>query len=135
MPEAPTTARCRWRLPAEPAVLPLVRESVSRMMGPAAADDLERVRLAVTEACANVVRHAYPDDRGLLDVGVCLGPQTVRVEVRDSGIGVCDEREPPGERGGGLGLPLIDMLADRVEITPQRPGTSVRMTFDLQGTR
>jgi serine/threonine-protein kinase RsbW len=133
--DASITACCRWRLPAEPAVLPRVRAAVSRMMADAAADDLERVRLAVTEACANVVRHAYPGDPGVLDVAVRLDRKTATIEVRDSGIGVGGRREPPGEHGGGLGLPLIDLLADRVDITPQRPGTSVRMTFELQGTR
>jgi anti-sigma regulatory factor (Ser/Thr protein kinase) len=122
-------------LPAEPAALPLVRASVSRMMADAAADDLDRVRLAVTEACANVVRHAYPGDPGPLDVGVSVGRRTITVEVRDSGVGVAGDREPPGEGGGGLGLPLIDLLADRVEITPRRPGTSVSMTFELQVPR
>lgn len=101
------------------------------MMGDAAENDLDRIRLALTEACANVVRHAYPDDPGMLDVGVCLRSGTVLVEVRDCGVGVTDDRELQDARAGGLGLPLIDMLADRVEITPGRPGTSVRMTFDL----
>jgi len=114
-------------------VLPLVRASVSMIMGDAAASDLDRIRLALTEACANVVRHAYPEDPGMLDVGVCLGPGTILVEVWDVGVGVgvAGDREPQDARAGGLGLPLIDMLADRVEITPGRPGTSVRMTFDL----
>jgi serine/threonine-protein kinase RsbW len=111
-------------------VLPIVRASVSGVVADAGMSDLERVRLALTEACANVVRHAYPDDPGMLDVGVCVDPETVIVEVRDCGVGVIGEPEPPGETGGGLGLPLIDMLADRVEITPRLPGTSVRMTFD-----
>jgi serine/threonine-protein kinase RsbW len=125
------TARCRWRLPAEAAVLPLVRESVSKLAADAAESDLERIRLALTEACANVVRHAYPDDSGVLDVGVCLGPKVVTIEVRDCGVGVNEEREPRSEAAGGLGLPLIDMLADRVEVTPRLPGTSIRMTFEL----
>jgi serine/threonine-protein kinase RsbW len=124
------TGRCRWRLPAEAAVLPLVRASVSKMLADAAENDLERIRLALTEACANVVRHAYPDDPGVLDVGVCRGPTRITIVVRDCGVGVDEDREPSGGPGG-LGLPLLDMLADRVEITSRRPGTSVRMAFDL----
>ena len=112
-------------------MLPVVRASVSRMVAAAADQDLERIRLALTEACANVVRHAYPDDPGVLDVGVCLGPDVVMIEVRDCGVGVPDDREPRTEPVGGLGLPLIDKLADRVEITPRLPGTSVRMRFEL----
>jgi anti-sigma regulatory factor (Ser/Thr protein kinase) len=112
--------------------LPLVRSSVSKMVADAAEPDLERIRLALTEACANVVRHAYPDDPGMLDVGVCRGPKTVMIEVRDCGVGVPEDREPRTEPGGGgLGLPLIDMLADRVEITSRLSGTSVNMSFDL----
>jgi serine/threonine-protein kinase RsbW len=108
-----------------------VRASVSEMVGDVAEDDIERIRLALTEACTNVVRHAYAGDAGMLDVGVCLGRSTVVVVVRDCGVGLTDEGTPRGESGGGLGLPLIDMLADRVEIAPRLPGTSVRMTFDL----
>jgi anti-sigma regulatory factor (Ser/Thr protein kinase) len=131
MPGRRITGKCRWRLPADAAVLPLVRASVSRMVADAAERDLERIRLAVTEACANVVRHAYPNDPGVLDVGVCLGPKVLMIEVRDCGVGVPDEPEPRTGPAGGLGLPLIDMLADRVEITPRAPGTSVKMRFDL----
>ena len=112
-------------------MLPLVRASVSMMMGSAAENDLERIRLALTEACANVVRHAYPEDPGMLDIGLCMGPRTITVEVLDRGVGGAEQREPREAAAGGLGLPLIDMLADRVEISPQHPGTSVRMSFDL----
>ena len=101
------------------------------MVADAAEQDLERIRLALTEACANVVRHAYPGDPGVLDVGVCLGPDAVMIEVQDCGVGVPDELEPRTDHAGGLGLPLIDMLADRVEIMPRLPGTSVTMRFDL----
>jgi anti-sigma regulatory factor (Ser/Thr protein kinase) len=128
-----TTACCRWHLPAEPAVLPVVRANVTRMVADAGKGDLDRIRLAITEACANVVRHAYPGDPGMLDVAVCRGTTAVTVEVRDRGVGVTEEHESQGPQagGGGLGLPLIDLLADRVEIAPQEPGTSVRMTFEL----
>jgi serine/threonine-protein kinase RsbW len=112
-------------------MVPYIRASLSTLAIAAAEDDLERIRLALTEACANVVRHAYPDDPGILEVGACLGPRTVVIDVRDAGVGTRDGRAQPETSAGGLGLPLIEMLADRVEITPRRPGTSVRMTFEL----
>jgi serine/threonine-protein kinase RsbW len=102
------------------------------MVAEAAESDLERIRLALTEACANVIRHAYPDAEGTLDIRICLGPRTVMIEVRDRGVGVGEDPAPQSGGPGGLGLPLIDMLADRVEIRPCVPGTSVRMTFDLR---
>jgi anti-sigma regulatory factor (Ser/Thr protein kinase) len=103
------------------------------MVADVADDDIERIRLALTEACANVVRHAYPGDPGMLDVSVCMEPETVMVVVKDRGVGVGldDRREQPESGAGGLGLPLIDMLADRVEVAPRHPGTSIRMTFRL----
>jgi anti-sigma regulatory factor (Ser/Thr protein kinase) len=104
------------------------------MVADVADKDIERIRLALTEACANVVRHAYPGDPGMLDVSVCVEPETVLVVVKDRGVGVGladDRREPPESGPGGLGLPLIDMLADRVEVAPRHPGTSIRMTFRL----
>ena len=109
--------------------MPLMRASISRMVATAAESDRERIRLALTEACANVVRHAYPGDPGMLDVDVCLAARRVTIEVRDTGVGVGEDHEP--RNWGGLGLPLIDMLADRVDITQCSPGTSVTMTFDL----
>jgi len=112
-------------------MVPYVRASITTLATDLTDDDLDRIRLAVTEACANVVRHAYPDDPGVLDVGVCLGRRTVVIDVCDAGVGTCESRAQalPGE--DGLGLPLIGMLADRVEITPHEPGTSVRMIFEL----
>jgi len=110
-------------------MVPYVRASITSLATDLTTDDLDRIRLAVTEACANVVRHAYPDESGILEVGACLGPGMVVIDVCDSGIGTGEGRAQPGE--GGLGLPLIDMLADRVEITSHEPGTSVRMIFEL----
>ena len=110
-------------------MVPYVRASITSLATDLTTDDLDRIRLAITEACANVVRHAYPGDPGILEVGACLGPGMVVIDVCDSGIGTGERRAQPGE--GGLGLPLIGMLADRVEITPHEPGTSVRMIFEL----
>ena len=112
-------------------MVPYVRASITSLATDLTNDDLDRIRLAITEACANVVRHAYPDDPGILEVGACLGPGMVVIDVSDTGIGTGEgrARAEPGE--GGLGLPLIDMLADRVEISSHEPGTSVRMIFEL----
>jgi anti-sigma regulatory factor (Ser/Thr protein kinase) len=132
VPREHVKTRCRWRLPAEAAMVPYVRASISLLATDLTEDDLYRIRLALTEACANVVRHAYPDDPGILRVDARLGPRTVEIEVCDAGIGTGQGRSPAAPGAGGLGLPLIDMLADRVEITAHEPGTSVRMIFELR---
>ena len=69
---------------------------------------------------------------GILRVDARLGPRTVEIEVCDAGIGTGQVRSPAAPGAGGLGLPLIDMLADRVEITAHEPGTSVRMISELR---
>jgi anti-sigma regulatory factor (Ser/Thr protein kinase) len=54
------------------------------------------------------------------------------IDVRDSGIGTGGGHREHEPASGGLGLPLIEMLADRLEINSRCPGTSVRMTFELR---
>ena len=87
------------------------------------------VRLAVSEACTNVVAHAYRDqaEPGELEVAVLLLPGELTVIVRDRGSGIT----PRLEGGGlGLGLPLIAALTRRAEIGDQEGGgTEVAMTF------
>lgn len=112
-------------------MVPYIRAGITNLATDLAEDDLDRIRLAVTEACANVVRHAYAGDPGTLEVGACLGGRRVVVDVCDAGIGTGEGHAQAGPGEGGLGLPLIGMLADRVEITPRDPGTSVRMIFEL----
>jgi anti-sigma regulatory factor (Ser/Thr protein kinase) len=91
---------------------------------------LSDIRLAVTEACANVVVHAYPDGRnGPMEVIASRDEDTLTVLVRDWGRGI----EPrPDSPGLGLGLSLIAALADSVQLAHgQVEHTEVRMTFSL----
>ena len=90
------------------------------------------VALAVGEACANVVVHAYPPGD--------VGPLIVHAEVKDSAlhINVCDQGQGmtprPDSPGLGLGLPLIANLSDHLEIRDGDAGvgTVVAMRFGLQ---
>ena len=94
--------------------------------------DLSDIRTAVTEACNNVVLHAYGGAEGALEVEVDVEPGALGVTVRDHGVGI--------DRGGdaafapdsdtGIGLPVIEALAETVEFakTPEG-GTEVRMRF------
>jgi serine/threonine-protein kinase RsbW len=96
------------------------------------AQTLSDIRLAVTEACTNVVVHAYPDGReGPLEVMATLGGEELTVVVRDEGKGIAARTDSPGL---GLGLPLIASLAERVELGhDEQARTEVRMTFSLNG--
>jgi serine/threonine-protein kinase RsbW len=91
---------------------------------------LSDVRLAVTEACANVVVHAYPDGHeGPMEVVASMHDSRLTVLVRDWGRGI---RPRPDSPGLGLGLSLIAALAEQVQLGhDDAEHTEVRMTFAL----
>jgi serine/threonine-protein kinase RsbW/stage II sporulation protein AB (anti-sigma F factor) len=118
------------RLTAAPESVPVARRSVCRAIRAVGVEDvvLERVQLAITEACANVVVHAYRDrEPGELGIEVRVGPGELCVRVRDQGGGVTPRLDSPGL---GLGLPLIGALATSVDIRAcASSGTVVAMSF------
>ena len=91
---------------------------------------LSDIKLAVTEACTNVVVHAYPGrDDGPLGVRATVDEATLTVVVIDQGRGILPRPDSPGL---GLGLPLIATLAESLELgTGPDDETEVRMTFEL----
>lgn len=91
---------------------------------------LADIRLAITEACANVVVHAYAGrEPGPLEVDATIRDHELTVVVRDEGPGIVPH---PGSPGLGLGLPLIASLAESVELgSDERERTEVRMMFAL----
>ena len=92
---------------------------------------LSDIKLAVTEACTNVVVHAYPDREGELGVRALVDDRRLTVVVVDTGRGILPRPDSPGL---GLGLPLIATLAESLELgTGPSDETEVRMTFDLDG--
>jgi len=96
-------------------------------------DILHDVRLAVSEACANVVVHAYAETDGLLEVSVRPTPdRMLEIVVRDHGRGMGPRTDSPGL---GVGLPLIAALTTALEIGTASDGaTEVRMTFALDAS-
>jgi anti-sigma regulatory factor (Ser/Thr protein kinase) len=88
---------------------------------------VEDVRLAVTEACTNVVRHAYDDGGGLMDIAVHPHPDRLEVAVSDDGRGIGDSAD---QNGPGFGLPMMATLADTLEIDrTAESGSRVAMSF------
>ncbi len=84
------------------------------------------VRLAVDEACANVIEHAYRDNPYQeVQIALQIDLQRIHVRIVDSGISFDEEeyQEPNvvvlTKRGksGGLGVHIMRRLMDRVEYT------------------
>jgi serine/threonine-protein kinase RsbW len=134
MTAATTMPDIELALPARAANIAVVRHAFGAIGEAFAVDEetLSNIRLAVTEACTNVVVHAYPDDReGLLEVLATLRDEKLEVVVRDEGPGIAPRADSPGL---GLGLPLIASLTESVQLgRDQQERTEVRMTFPLPG--
>jgi anti-sigma regulatory factor (Ser/Thr protein kinase) len=79
-----------------------------------------KIELAVVEICINVIRYAYPRDRGVINLSLKEGRKRVAVEIRDSGIPFdpCAAPKPDVKeivaagRKGGLGIYLTLRLMD-----------------------
>jgi serine/threonine-protein kinase RsbW len=119
-------------MPARPEGVAVVRQALAGM---ADALDFEPsvladMKMAVTEACTNVVVHAYDENAGVLEVEMLADEHGVTIVVRDHGAGIQPRparSEPPAL---GLGLPLIAALSDSFELRGSAgQGTEVRMTF------
>jgi anti-sigma regulatory factor (Ser/Thr protein kinase) len=111
-----------------------VVRSVLTAVGWSAAIDVESmddVRTAVSEACNNVVVHAYPDGEGTIVLSAAWDGRTLLAEVHDEGVGISHPNL--GDEQTGLGLTLITALADRAEFASaiNSSGTIVRMLFDI----
>lgn len=128
--ETPCDVRLNLTASAEQVVLVrAVVGALARSLG-FADERVQDVRLAVTEACTNVVRHAYHGgDPGRLDVAAELTADALAVTVSDHGTGL-RPRLDPGPGPGGLGLPLMAALAERLEFgDSEGQGTTVRLSF------
>jgi anti-sigma regulatory factor (Ser/Thr protein kinase) len=127
----PVAARSdvRLRLPAEAENVAVVRHVLGALGDVLELPDavVNDIRLAVTEACTNVVRHAYVDRPGIMEVVVRPYDEALEVAVADTGRGMGPS---PDTRGPGLGLPLIAALADGVTVEPAPiSGSRVVMRF------
>src|ERR1700693_693675 len=112
----------------QPDNVVLVREALSAMAETGGVADvaLNDIRTAVTEACNNVVLHAYEGAEGPLQLEVYLGADAVEIVVRDHGTGIKPHIRRDDEAALGIGLSIIQALAPRVEFRDVVGGGSVR---------
>jgi serine/threonine-protein kinase RsbW len=117
-------------LPARPENVAVIRHVLGAFAEALRLPDelVEDLRLAVTEACTNVVRHAYPPGvAGPVEISIRPQADSVSVVVADRGRGIGTSADTAGP---GLGLPLIAAIAEDVDLRPVPGGGSrVAMTF------
>ncbi len=122
-------------LPAEPENVTVVRHAVAGLaehlgMGEQGVGDLKAV---ITEACMNVVVHAYDEPPGPLQVEVSPENGALAVIVRDFGSGIrpSTDLDRPSLH---IGLPLIAALSSSFEISGGiGRGTEIKVTLPLRG--
>ncbi len=133
-------------LPCEPSFLFVVRLAVAGAGTRAGLgiEEIEDAKVAVCEACTNVIEHAYPEEKGLASEGfmrvrMTVRPGELRLEVEDEGVGFDPKRLPkinPEEMPveGGLGLYLIRQLMDEVKIE-SAPGSGTKIIMLKRAAR
>lgn len=129
--------------PADPEQLSVIRHQLADWLAPLRLTEAETVDvvLAVDEAAANVVRHAYgpDDDSGVVELtlwtenGRRAGDTTLSIEIVDHG-----SWRPPAEptaKGAagpsGRGIPLMQTTAESVLIHYDERGSRVLLRHRL----
>jgi serine/threonine-protein kinase RsbW len=129
------------RIPAKAEYITLCRLALTGLaqLREIGDDTMADLKLALTEAVSNSVRHAYgPTGNGHVDVRYELEPDRLGIEVVDDGEGFDPDEAPTLEGGelseGGLGIAIIRSIADEFEIDsqPGRRGSRLRFVKHLR---
>jgi serine/threonine-protein kinase RsbW len=136
----PPAQSIRLTIPAKPEYITLGRlalTGIARLRDePLGEEVLGDLKLALTEACTNSVRHAYEGGNGTVEILYELYSDRLVVEVVDSGEGFDPDAQATAADGddlseGGLGIAIIQALADDFEIG-RRAGGGSRLRFVKQ---
>ncbi len=143
------TSGIRLVIPAQPEYLSLVRAVVAAAaaLDPGLGDDrIEDLRIAVSEATTNAIEaHANLGSRERITIRCDLAEDRIEVEVEDHAdphfdIGELDSPgalDRPGrlEYEGGMGIPLMRVLADEMKIRSLDHGTAVQLVVYAAGPK
>ena len=127
----------RLSFPAKPDYLLLARLALSGIgrTTPVSDELLADLKLAITEACGNSVRHAYPEGQGDVSVSYVFDSDGIALVVEDQGVGLAADDATPSPPAGdsGMGMSIIRTVVDELEIRrgADGRGTVVRMTKRL----
>lgn len=124
------------QLPATPEAIPEVRQAVeARALEFGISEkSLYDLKTVVSEACTNVVRYAYDEEPGPLEVELNPDEQSLRVLVRDRGCGIAPkvESDLPSLH---MGLPLIGALSSRFVLSSERGvGTELEIHVPMESS-
>jgi stage II sporulation protein AB (anti-sigma F factor) len=120
------------RYPATADSVPQARKALASFADSAGVteEQLEGIRLVVSEAVSNAVLHAYDADGGEIQVTAAVVPGELWILIADDGFGLRAERS--GNRGLGLGLGWMAQFSDGLTlVTRSSGGLEVRLRFDL----
>jgi len=145
-PEADPLLPVALTIPADAKWLTVVRLAVSGVASRLGAsyEDVDDIKVAVSEACTNAIDHAFSEATGA-SPAICIQchpeENAIRIEVSDEGCGFDPERAvvvvdeaTASERQGGLGLYLIRKLMDEMEVV-SRPGGGTKVVMVKRFTR
>jgi len=129
----PVSARQEFRQGALPGSVSVARGMVARFLAclDVSTTRSRDIQLAVTEACANVVRHAYPGGQGDVLCECEATDDEIVIRVSDWGMG---SDQPSAQPGLGLGLPLIERLSDYATQAHSLGVTVMEMRFARSGS-
>ncbi len=132
-------------VPSKPEFLLVVRLATGGvgLRADLTVDDIEDLKVAVAEACTNVINHAFEDgttlDDQMLRVRMTAGKGEMTVEVEDEGVGFdpgeLERSRRDGLDGkGGLGFGLMKELTDSFRVE-SAPGSGTRVIMVKRATR
>jgi serine/threonine-protein kinase RsbW len=129
------TRAIHLRIPAKAEYITLCRLALTGLaqLRDIGEDTMADLKLALTEAVSNSVRHAYGDRDGHVDITYELRPDRLDIQVVDDGNGF-DPDEAPAIEGeelseGGLGIAIIRTIADEFEIDSKLGARGSRLRF------
>ncbi|HWL22752.1 MAG TPA: anti-sigma B factor RsbW [Ureibacillus sp.] len=130
------------RVPAKPQYVSVIRLAISGLATRVGFlyDEIEDIKIAISEAVTNIVHHAYEDENGDIIIGCALYTDKIEIMVTDYGKSSFDFEETKLKVGpykqsdsisqlreGGLGLFLMETLMDEVKVNNEG-GVTVFMT-------
>jgi serine/threonine-protein kinase RsbW len=124
-------------IPAKAEYIALGRLAVTGLLRPLAVEPevIADVKLALTEACSNSVRHAYREAPGVVEIRYELQDDRLAVEVSDEGGGFDPDvlLGPEGELDeGGLGIAIIRAVTDELTIETRAGSSGSSLRFAKQ---